>query len=94
MRFVERGLDWYLENVGDTDRARIIEWFALHDEISPQFGRPWRDVHFFWQWGIVNTDLIAVMRELGFVLDHFDNFGTWSDRHANIENHAYLFSRR
>ena len=59
VRFVERGLDWYLENVGDTNRARIIEWFARHDEISPQFGRPWRDVHFFWQWGIVSTDLIA-----------------------------------
>ena len=24
VRFVERGLDWYLANVGDTDRARII----------------------------------------------------------------------
>jgi hypothetical protein len=94
VRFVQRGLDWYLANVGDPNPARIIEWFARHDEISPQFGRPWRDVHFFWQWGIVNTELIAAMRKLGFALDHFDNFGTWSDRHANIENHAYLFSRR
>ena len=51
VRFIERGLDWYLENVGDTNRARITEWFARHDEISPQFGRPWRDVHFFWQSG-------------------------------------------
>jgi hypothetical protein len=94
VRFVQRGLDWYLANVGDPNPARIIEWFARHDEISPQFGRPWRDIHFFWQWGIVNTELIAAMRKLGFALDHFDNFGTWSDRHANIENHAYLFSRR
>jgi hypothetical protein len=94
VRFVERGLDWYLENVGDTNRARITEWFARHDEISPQFGRPWRDVHFFWQWGIVSTDLIARMRELGFVLDHFDNGGVWSERYPNIQQNAYLFSRR
>ena len=76
------------------NRARITEWFARHDEISPQFGRPWRDVHFFWQWGIVSADLIARMRELGFVLDHFNNGGVWSERYPNIQRNAYLFSRR
>jgi hypothetical protein len=94
VRFVERGLDWYLDNVGDTNRARITEWFGRHDEIAPQFGRAWRDVHFFWQWGITMPDLVAVMRKLGFALDHFDNFGAWSPAHPNIENHAYLFRRR
>ena len=94
VRFVERGLDWYLENVGDPDRARIVRWFERHDEISPQFGRPWRDVHFFWQWGITISDLVAVMRKLGFALDYFDNFGAWSERHPNIQNHGYLFAKR
>jgi hypothetical protein len=77
---------------GDPDRARIVRWFERHDEISPQFGRPWRDVHFFWQWGITISDLVARMRELGFVLDHFRQFGVWSERHPNIQQNMPICS--
>jgi hypothetical protein len=94
VRYVERGLEWYLGNVGDTDAARITRWFERHDEISPRWGRPWRDVPDFWQWGIVSAELIDTMRRAGFRLDYFDNCGAWSERHPNIQKNAYLFSRR
>jgi len=94
VRFVEHGLDWYLKNVGDPDRERVVRWFERHDEISERFGRPWRDVHVHWQWGIVSRNLVEVMRDLGFVLDHFNNWGPWSPRHLAIQCDAYLFTRR
>jgi len=34
------------------------------------------------------------MRDLGFVLDHFNNWGPWSPRHLAIQCDAYLFTRR
>ena len=37
---------------------------------------------------------MARMRELGFVLDYFDNHGVWSERYPNIQQNAYLFSQR
>jgi hypothetical protein len=94
VRFVERGLEWYLDNAGDTDAARIRRWFARHDEIAERFGRPWRDVPDFWQWGIASAELIDTMRRAGFRLDYFNNCGAWSERHPNIQKNAYLFSRR
>jgi hypothetical protein len=94
VRFVERGLNWYLENVGDADAARIRQWFARHDDICPRFGRRWRDVPDFWQWGIASPELVATLRRAGFALDYFDNRGVWSERYPKIQKNAYLFSRR
>lgn len=94
IRFVDRGLSWYLDNAGETDADRVTRWFERHDEVSTQFGRPWRDVHYFWQWGIVSLELVTTMRRLGFVLDYFNNHGPWSDRHPNIQRDAYLFRRQ
>ena len=93
VRYVERGLAWYLENVGEADEARIRRWFARHDDIAPRFGRPWRDVPDFWQWGIVSSELIDTMRKL-ILPRHFSNCGAWSERYPNIQQNAYLFSRR
>jgi hypothetical protein len=94
VRFIERGPQWYIENVGDADAARVRRWFERHDEICPRFDRPWRDVPDFWQWGIVSTELIDAMRKAGFDLDYFNNCGAWSERYPNIQQNAYLFSRR
>lgn len=94
VRFVDHDLEWNLENVPDGGRERTCEWFARHDEWFPALDRPWRDVHMFWQWGIVEVDLIRTMRTLGFKLDSFNNYGPWADRYPNIQLNAYLFSRR
>jgi hypothetical protein len=93
VRYVDRGLRWYLDNVGESDPARVIRWFERHNEMCCQFERPWRDVHYFWQWGIVSSDLVATMHKLGFALDYFNNCGVWSDRCLNIQKDAYLFKK-
>jgi hypothetical protein len=94
IRFVDQGLAWYLENVPDAGRERTCEWFARHDEFFPALNRPWRDVHMFWQWGIVDVDLIATMRRLGFKLDNFNHCCPWSAKYPRIQLDAYLFSRQ
>jgi hypothetical protein len=93
VRYVERGLDWYLANVPEMDAARVRRWFARHDEICPRFNRPWRDVPDYWQWGITSPDLIDAMHGAGFVLDYFNNFGVWSAQCPNIQLNGYLFRR-
>jgi hypothetical protein len=42
----------------------------------------------------VLSDLIAVTRELGLVLDYFNDGGAWSERYPKIQKNAYVFSRR
>ena len=51
--------------------------FGRLDEINPRRGRPWRDVHDIWQWGITDEDLRRRMRALGFSLAHFEHHGAW-----------------
>jgi hypothetical protein len=34
------------------------------------------------------------MRQAGFVLDYFENFGAWNEQRPDIALHAYLFRRR
>ena len=94
IRFADQSMAWYLENVPNAGRERVCEWFARHDELFPALNRPWRDVHMFWQWGIVDVDLIATMRRLGFQLDSFNNYGPWSPTFGKIQLDAYLFSKR
>jgi hypothetical protein len=95
VRFHENGLDWYVQNVPGVPEEpdRISQWFAKHDQICPWLNRPWRDVHHYWQWGITKWDLMEKLRELGFTLDWFNNFGIWSDQYPNIKLNGYLFSR-
>ncbi|MEA2879147.1 MAG: hypothetical protein QOF14_4343 [Hyphomicrobiales bacterium] len=94
IRFIDRGLDWYLKNVVGAGHERTREWFSRHNSFCSELGRPWRDVHMFWQWGIVDTELIGTMRRLGFKLDSFNNYGPWSPEYPKIQCDGYLFSRR
>lgn len=93
VRYVDQGLHWYLNNVGDSDAARVTAWFERHNETCPWLGRAWRDVHYFWQWGIASAELISTMRKYGLALDHFEGHGVWSERYPNIQKDAYLFRR-
>ncbi len=93
LRFVDKGLEWYLANVYYTDRERVISWFNKHNEYNLMQNRLWRDVHNFWQWGIVADDLIRLMRKCGFDLWYFKNYGQWFNN-PMIEKHGYIFKRR
>jgi hypothetical protein len=66
--------------------------FARLDETNEQRGRPWRDVHDIWQWGITDRDLVDRMAALGFGLRFFENTGPWQGLQRFHEG-AFVFDR-
>ncbi len=66
--------------------------YAHADEIHPEYGKPWRDIHNVFQWGITDADLRAHMKGLGFREVFSRNYGRFSDLPA-FENHAFVFVR-
>ena len=94
IRFIERGREWYKENVFFTNAENIDRWFAEHDKPDLRHeGRPRRDVHNFWQWGITRNDLIDLAEGNGFRLDYFQDYGPFAGR-AWIPNQGFVFVRR
>jgi hypothetical protein len=68
--------------------ARIV----LLDEIHPQHGRPWRDVHNIWQWGITDGDLVSTMRDCGYALELERSFAPFKGL-ERFECRAFVFVR-
>ena len=66
--------------------------FARLDEVNEQRGRPWRDVHDIWQWGITDADLIARAEELGFGMQLFENTGPWRGL-EHFHESVFVFER-
>ncbi|HEY5318685.1 MAG TPA: class I SAM-dependent methyltransferase [Solirubrobacteraceae bacterium] len=90
VRLLDLGEERYLATVPGQDTHEGL--FARLDEINPRRGRPWRDVHDIWQWGITDDDLRRCMRLLGFTLAHFENRGAWRSLPC-FDNSAYVFAR-
>ncbi len=72
IRFVDRGLDWYYENVyvWEDDwntRDRLESWFKRHNERDAD-GRLERDNHWYWQFGIRPLELVGLLARNGFEL--------------------------
>jgi hypothetical protein len=67
--------------------------FDRLDERNERRGRPWRDVHDVWQWGITDADLRATMDGLGFSAVFAEQHGTWRGL-DDFEDCAYVFQRR
>lgn len=93
VRFVDRGRDWYKQHVHYGDGARVDQWFSRLDEVDPASGRRWRDVYYFWQFGITRPDLIRHVESLGFRLDCFERFGSFKGN-PWIQNEGFVFIRR
>jgi len=85
VRFPDFDVEEYVRRVFHPNSDSIREWYDRHDEFSASMGRPWRDVHSFWQWGITTKDLIGALWDLGYRIDSFDNRGLFSDRFPEIE---------
>lgn len=88
IRLVELGREEYL---------RSVPPLALHDELfehlhetNPCRGRPWRDVHDVWQWGIPDAALRSTMERLGFSLAYYEDAGPWQ-RLDHFRSRAFLF---
>jgi hypothetical protein len=90
VRLLELGEERYLELVCEQEIHQGL--FDRLDELNAQRGRLWRDVHDIWQWGITDADLRWRMSELGFLLGHYENHGTWRGLPA-FESGAYVFAR-
>lgn len=89
-RLIDLGRERYLEQVPSLDIHEAL--FDRLDEPHPQRGRPWRDVHDVWQWGITDADLRERMRALGFREVHFEDAGHWGEL-EHFAQRAFVFAR-
>jgi hypothetical protein len=92
-RLLDLGREEYFRNVPHApDEEPYKTYFRDLDAIHPQHGRPYRDIHNIWQWGIVDADLLGRMSELGFKMHFYKNCGRFGQL-RNVENHAFAFCR-
>jgi len=94
VRFIEFGLEQYLERVPNMGDEAVREWFAKHDEWCEKERRPWRDVHYFWQWGITQKDLVNVLWDLGFRVELLEARGAFDPRYPESQIDALICTRR
>ncbi len=91
LRLLDLERDEYFRQIpGRVQQQLYRELFEKMHETHPTHNRPWRDVHHFWQWGITDQALIAKMRELGFEMTFYKNFGRFGSL-PNFESHGFLF---
>jgi hypothetical protein len=90
LRLLEQGPGRYAQLVPPGTYPPDI--FERLDEMVPGRGRPWRDVHEVWQWGITDNDLLRTMDDLGFAVAYSANLGRWRGI-PEIEDHAFVFQR-
>ncbi len=90
VRLLDLGHEEYLRSVPPLDLH--AEVFDKLDEINPRRGRPWRDVHDIWQWGISDAALTETLARLGFTLVYFEDLGRWQDL-EHFRNRAFAFAR-
>jgi hypothetical protein len=93
LRLLDLGEERFLAVVPKTRNEAVYR--AAIDrphEINPAHGRPNRDVHHIWQWGITDSDLISTMRSLGFALRYFQDHGYFGDL-ENFRNHSFVFEK-
>jgi hypothetical protein len=90
VRLLDLGEERYRAAVPPQDN--IDGLFDRLDEVNPKRGRPWRDVHDVWQWGITDAGLRATMADLGFAVAFAEQHGRWRGL-ADFEDCAYVFHR-
>lgn len=91
VRLPDLGKEEYFRHVPMDKRSLAYRnLFERPNDIHPEHGKPWRDIHNVWQWGITDDDLIATMSRLGFTLEYRENFGQFSN-FKSFENHAFVF---
>jgi len=94
VRFVDQSVDWYIENVPHGNMQAVREWYLEHHNDHPTLNRKWRDVHYFWQFGIPRSRLLSQIEALGFRIDFCESDGVWSRRYPWISNDSILASRK
>lgn len=67
-----------------------VEWDRL-DEVDERYGKPFRDIHEYWQWGIPDAALVEAMAKLGRRMYYYCDHGQWRDV-ATFQNVAFVFA--
>ncbi|HEX8105082.1 MAG TPA: hypothetical protein VF533_20850 [Solirubrobacteraceae bacterium] len=93
VRLLDLGEAAYLAAVPSAGEAVYDGLFARLDEPNERRGRPWRDVHDIWQWGIADDDLVAHMDALGFACRLREDHGPWRGL-ERFHAGAFVFARR
>ncbi len=91
IRLLDLGVERYLAAVPDVPIHH--EALGRLEEINERRGRPWRDVHDIWQWGITDAALRAKLDRLGFAVAHHESPGRWRGL-SEFDDSAYVFVRR
>lgn len=93
VRLLDLGEEKYLASVPKTHNEAVYR-AALDrpDEITAAHGRPNRDVHHIWQWGITDDSLIGKLNSLGFALRYFQDHGYFWALDL-FRNHAFVFEK-
>ncbi|MCU1594798.1 MAG: hypothetical protein JWO12_2190 [Frankiales bacterium] len=76
VRFWDLGEEGYRANT-PSDGA-VPQWSQL-DDIHPGYGRPHRDVHEYWQWGLPDHARRDLMAGLGWTCAYWADHGPWKD---------------
>ena len=93
VRFVDFGFEWYLQNVYfNDDEKKLRGWFDEHHQLNFEQGKPQRDIHNWWQFGIALTDLVRVARESGFSLRYLNSWNSY-DNFPWIVDQGMIFTR-
>jgi hypothetical protein len=93
VRLLDLGRDEYFRNIPHhPDEEPYKTYFLDLDTIHPQEGKAYRDMHSIWQWGIIDSELVSRMEDLGFRMQFYKNCGRFGEL-PNVENHAFVFSR-
>jgi hypothetical protein len=90
VRLLDLGLEEYLRVTPTVAYDEAL--FADLDAIHPTYGRPVRDIHEIWQWGITDAALEGAMAALGYEAFYFENAGPWQDSEL-FEAHAWGYHR-
>jgi len=94
IRLMDLGMDEYFSHVKMNRSDPVYQDLILHfNEIHPTFNKPWKDIHYYWQWGITNNDLISTMNDFGFEMKYHKNCGQFSN-FPSFENHAFIFLKK
>jgi hypothetical protein len=89
VRLLDLGREEYLANV---PAEQIPVDFDALDEVHPRYGKPVRDIHEIWQWGITDDDLVGVATAHGLRPVYYEDVGQWGDLPA-FAARAFVFLR-
>ena len=93
IRLLDLGEEEYFKNIPHTrEQEPYKSVMEKMYQIHPQHNRIYRDIHNIWQWGIVNNDLIYVMKKQGFDKVYHKNHGQWGEL-KNFEGHSFIFKK-